>query len=97
MPLWRCRTEATRHFQEKEKFPTRRGDLVSTRIMTQRAAFLRQNGRIYDVLDSDHDLPSCWLRRLAAVVSGKRLACAEPLRPMVILSVIEAIFEIPTC
>ena len=46
---------------------------------------------------SDHDLPSCWLRRLAAVVSGKRLACAEPLRPMVILSVIEAIFEIPTC
>ena len=43
---------------------------------------------------SDRDLPSCWLRRLAAVVSGKHLAWAVPLRTMVILSLIEAIFEI---
>ena len=39
---------------------------------------------------------SCWLRRLAAVVSGKRLACADPVGVMLILSPIEAIFENPT-
>ena len=55
---------------------------------TSRCAALR--GR------SDHDLPSCWLRRLAAVVSGKRLACADPVGVMLILSPIEAIFEHPT-
>ena len=54
----------------------------------QKACLSRIRGR------SDRDLPSCWLRRLAAVVSGKHLAWAVPLRTMVILSLIEAIFEI---